>query len=195
MNAASAATLLMVLLIAGPVAETCDRDVNADLLTIEDRLTNGRLEAARAYVDDLLRCAEGRAEPRVHLALATIEERLGHLNAAHAALLEAGDQASADTASAVEEASARFVSRWVSVQIVPAEAAPDAELTYAGLVTAETTATCLAELAAAHAAVQQDGQARTLWLVPGIYRLGETELRLPPGSSVTLEVTWAKETP
>ena len=195
MTGGAIAALLVALVSSPEAAPECGRDVDADLLTIGDRLAHGRLDAARAYIDDLLACTEGRAEPRVHLALATIEERLGHLNTAYASFLEARRLAPEDPGAGVEEALALFRARWVAVEVLPAAGATDVHLHHAGLVADDATGTCLAELEAALKALADDGLARTLWIVPGDYRLAEEEMRLPPGSSITLKVPFGQETP
>lgn len=158
-------------------------------MTIQDRLDAGRLEAARAYVDDLLACPGSRDNPGVHLAAAEIEQRLGHLNAAYAALQEAARTADEPQRPEVAAATVRFRSRWVAVNLFHAPSTPpDPLLEHAGLVTDEATALCLDELAVAVRDAQPQTLPRTLWVVPGDYRQGTLPLRLPPGAQYTLKV-------
>jgi hypothetical protein len=167
----------------------CGRDVLADLVTIQDRLDAGRLDAARAYADDLLACPEGQESPAVHLAVAEIEQRLGRLNAAFDALQRAAVVSTQDQRPAVAEATVSFRSRWVAVDLFPSPGMPsDPMLVHSGLVTDAATASCLDELAAAVHDAQLETLPRTLWLVPGDYQQGAMALRLPPGSQYTLKV-------
>jgi hypothetical protein len=167
----------------------CNRDVHADLVTIQDRLDSGRLDAARAYADDLLACPEGQQSPTVHLAVAEIEQRLGRLNAAFDALQRAAGVATADQRPAVAAATVSFRSRWVAVDLFPSSTLPsDPMLVHTGLVTDDATALCLDELAAAVRDARPETLPRTLWIVPGDYVQGPLNLRLPPGSQYTLKV-------
>jgi len=183
--------MLLVTCLALPTAaqNPCERDVEADLVTIADRLAQGRLDAARAYVDDLLSCPAGQSDARVHLALAAIEERLGNLDAAATALGTARLVSQGDVPPEVDEAITAFSSRWVRVNLTAAEAAQDdPALQHAGLVADETTSRCVDALQAARQRVAEDGLNRTAWLVPGDYRIGDREIRLEPGSTLTLNV-------
>lgn len=181
----------LVICLATPVAaqDSCTRDVEADLVTIADRLARGRLDAARAYVDDLLACPVGHSDPRVYLALASIEERQGNLDAAATALGTARVVTEGDVPPEVDEAITAFSGRWVRVQLV---AVPpdlgDPPLQHAGLVTEVATTRCLAALGAATERVVADGLGRTAWIVPGDYKVGDDELRLGPGSTLTVGV-------
>jgi len=163
--------------------------VEADLLTIQDRLDAGRLDSARAYAEDLLACPEGRAAAGVHLAVAEIEQRLGKLNAAYAALQEAARTADDVQRTTVAAATRQFRSRWVAVDLfhTPGTQA-DPLLEHAGLVTDESTARCLDELAVAAHAARPESLPMTLWIVPGDYRQGTLPLRLPPGAQYTIKV-------
>jgi hypothetical protein len=169
----------------------CDRDVLADLVTIQDRLDDGRLDAARAYVLDLMECPDGQTEPRLHLALAEIEERLGNLNAAAmaihlASLVDADD---AQRIEAVTEAWTRFAERWVAVKLVAMPVATsDPPLVHSGMVADDATLRCLAELEHAIATVDPATLPSTQWLVPGDYRASGIELRLRPGSTFTIKI-------
>lgn len=172
-----------------PAGGDCNRDVQADLVTIQDRLDAGRLDAARAYADDLLACPEGQQSPPVHLAVAEIEQRLGRLNAAFDALQRAAVVATPEQRPAVAEATLSFRSRWVAVDLFPSSGMPsDPMLVHSGLVTGDATALCLAELAAAVRDARAGPLPRTLWIVPGDYDQGALALRLPPGSQYTLKV-------
>ncbi len=167
----------------------CNRDVQADLVTIQDRLDAGRLDAARAYADDLLACPAGQQSPTVHLAVAEIEQRLGRLNAAFDALQRAAVVATEGQRPEVAAATVSFRSRWVAVDLFPTATMPsDPTLVHAGLVTDEATALCLDELAAAVRDARPETLPRTLWIVPGDYVQGALDLRLPPGSQYTLKV-------
>lgn len=167
----------------------CDRDVEADLLTVADRMTDNRLEAAHAYLDALLDCEQGRAEPRVFLLLAEVDERLGRLNEAHRWLTLASQVAGeagrleADVAAAEEI----FLGRWVRVDLVavlPGSAGP--ELVTSGPVVDDVARQLLAELAAARSAGAPAPIPITCWLSPGEYLLGERTLRLLPGTRIEL---------
>ena len=176
------------------VAQDCDRDIQGDLLTIRDRLDAGRLDAARAYAEDLLACPHGDQQPGVHLAVAEIEQRLGRLNDAHRALVRAAEVAQEADRAAVVQATIQFRSRWVAVDLFPSTGMPsDPPLEHAGLVTDGSTARCLEELASAVQQATVGSVTSPMWLVPGDYRQGEILLRLPPGSRYTLKV--AKATP
>lgn len=185
------AAMLLATCLALPAAaqDACARDVEADLVTIADRLAHGRLDAARAYVVDLLACPAGHSDARVYLALASIEERHGNLDAAATALGTARVVCQGDVPAEVDEAIAAFSARWVRVNLVAVEPpAGDPPLQHAGLVTNETTTRCLAALLAASERVVADGLGRTAWIVPGDYRVGDEEIRLAPGSTLTVAV-------
>lgn len=172
-----------------PTADTCNRDVQGDLVTIQDRLDAGRLDAARAYVEDLLACPEGQQSSAVHLAVAEIEQRLGRLNAAFDALQRAAVVATREQRPAVAEVTVSFRSRWVAVDLFPSTGMPsDPMLVHSGLVTDDATALCLDELATAVRGAQPETLPSTQWIVPGDYTQGPLSLRLPPGSQYTLKV-------
>ncbi len=179
---------------AAPVSSTaprCDRDVEADLLTIEDRITKGRLGPARAYVEGLIQCQEGRDDPRVFLYLAQVEELDGNLNEAHRALelaravagrlgLPLGD---------IEAAMQRFAERWVALDLVPAaDAAGMPAIEHDGLVQDEITATNLSALRRLLDTASPGSYPITVWLVPGVYRIEGQRVRLPPGTRTTVHV-------
>jgi len=169
----------------------CARAVAADLVTIQARLDAGRLDAARAYVLDLLQCPDGATEPRLHLALAEIEERLGKLNAAALAIHQAGIVAGddEDAARLVSDAWTRFASRWVAVKLVAMPVATsDPPLEHAGMVADEATQRCVAELEHAVVTVNPGQLPSVQWLVPGDYRASGVDLRLPPGATFTIKI-------
>jgi hypothetical protein len=171
-----------------PTAAACDRDVQADLLTVADRLEANRLESARAYLDGLLSCAEGRTNPRVFLALAEVDQRLGLLNRAYDWLNEAERMAGASQQAQAEiaEARSRFERRWVRVRLEEG-ADPEGMLAprAAGPVVDAVTAVMLAELAAAPGTVPLPS---VRWLPPGDYMVGEERVRLAPGSELQWRV-------
>ena len=174
-----------------PVARECDRDLEADLLTIEDRLTKGRLDAARAYIEGLVQCLDGREDPRVMLALAVVEEREGRLNESYRAI----ELATAMALNAglelepYETLAADFQTRWVALDLVAAPGVtgrPNVE--HDGLVAEEATLLCLQEARDFIENSTDDAFPTTLWLVPGVYRIEGERVRLPPGTRRELPV-------
>jgi len=105
---------------ATPVVRECDRDLEADLLTIEDRLSKGRLDAARAYIEGLVQCPGGREDPRVMLSLAVVEEREGRLNESYRAIELATAMAGMVglALDPYEKLRAEFQARWVALDDV-----------------------------------------------------------------------------
>jgi len=160
-------------------------------VTIEDRLAKGRLEAARAYIEGLLACPEGRGDPRVHLAMAVIDERRGALNDAAEGLLRAEvlDGSTGPHHGAIRDARQAFEARWVQLVLVPdsAVSGPDS-LEYAGLVMDDATEACLTELERVVGQSTGGDLTRVVWLVPGLYRLNGETVELAAGEHVLLRL-------
>ena len=167
----------------------CDRNVDADLLTVADRMADNRLEAAHAYLDALLDCEQGRKEPQVFLLLAEVDERLGRLNEAHR-WLAMGAQVAGEAGrlqDEVERATEIFFGRWVRVDLLPVGiGASGPELAASGPVLDDVARQLLTELAAARSIEAPEPRPGTCWLTPGEYLLGDRTMRLTPGMRIEL---------
>jgi hypothetical protein len=179
-------------------APRCDRDVDADLLTIQDRLIKGRLDPARAYIEGLIQCQEGRDEPQVFLYLAQIEELDGHLNGAFRALELAQAVAGrmGHPLADIDQAKQSFATRWVALKLEPvAGVAGMPTIEHDGLVQDEPTQRCLIDVRDVLGTAPADAYPMTLWLVPGVYRIDGERVRLGPGARTTLAVPAGTDDP